>query len=519
MGLLHSVRVRVLLTALLASHAACICNLSTNNMVRAEIHTLALSTDILFNNTTLDFSDVILTNINNSGNAVFRSRLAGSSVTPANDLAVFFDSQSGPPILLAREGDLAPGVTGAMIKSLGETCCNVMGPQINGVNESIILASIADVATGSPLGDVIYRSNNGGALQLLARTGQPVQGLPDFTFSSARQVFVEDDLSFNDAGRVAFVGFVQPIAGGPTQEAVLAIDPSDGIKRLVGVGETAPGASGATFSQFNSLDMNSLGHVLFRGQLQGAGVTNSNNSGFWASRSDATLDKLVRDGDLLPNPQDPTLPGKTYQDFNGVSTASGNGLNDHGQAPFIGWSSNPQDLLLNDPTRGLYLVLDSPPNISTVVRDFNNAGQILIGVGAGTSSTLWLVDSDGNVLLSSQSQSSGRLTEAGQIVFRPTFGELRIAASDLITRNRTIVAGPIDIDDGPGTTFKQVTNLSVLDVSPSGQIAFRAFFTDGSGGIFLVDALAVPEPTGAVLAALAMFSAVRRARNRSSRLC
>jgi hypothetical protein len=63
----------------------------------------------------------------------------------------------------------------------------------------------------------------------------------------------------------------------------------------------------------------------------------------------------------------------------------------------------------------------------------------------------------------------------------------------------------IDVDQGPLTDFRQISQLGFVDrgLNKLGQLGFSADFTDGSSGVFLTDALSVPEPGTSIIAILA----------------
>lgn len=73
----------------------------------------------------------------------------------------------------------------------------------------------------------------------------------------------------------------------------------------------------------------------------------------------------------------------------------------------------------------------------------------------------------------------------------------------------------LDVDDGPGTDFRTISDLSFIGgvgaedyversgFNDQGQLAFSATFTDGSSGVFVSNLVAVPEPGSLLLASLA----------------
>src|SRR5262249_8782714 len=113
-----------------------------------------------------------------------------------------------------------------------------------------------------------------------------------------------------------------------------------------------------------------------------------------------------------------------------------------------------------------------------------------------------------------------RLNNHGQMAF---FGRLTgpgvtaannegIWAQDLSGVLRLIVRSgdSLDVDDGAGVDLRMIKSIGVLDspglstavqrglqINDRGQVEFEALFTDGSSGIFVSNAVAVPEPNTA----------------------
>ena len=61
----------------------------------------------------------------------------------------------------------------------------------------------------------------------------------------------------------------------------------------------------------------------------------------------------------------------------------------------------------------------------------------------------------------------------------------------------------IDVDEGPLVDLRTVSRIEFSDftsgINDAGQIGFFATFTDGGQGIFVSNAVAVPEPTSIAL--------------------
>jgi hypothetical protein len=120
------------------------------------------------------------------------------------------------------------------------------------------------------------------------------------------------------------------------------------------------------------------------------------------------------------------------------------------------------------------------------------------------------------------------LNEPGQTAFvgvlsdgfdRGIWAENRSGVLTLIARRGDL----LDVDDGPGTDFRTISDLIFTfgtgngdgqrsGFNNLGQLAFVANFTDGSSGVFVSNLAAIPEPSTLLLGALASMGLLMRRR-------
>lgn len=113
------------------------------------------------------------------------------------------------------------------------------------------------------------------------------------------------------------------------------------------------------------------------------------------------------------------------------------------------------------------------------------------------------------------------MNEAGQIAFRASVVDfagdglrrIGVFAQDIHGDLRVIALGGEELSIGDGDTR---TVFTVYDpaINDLGQVVFQAYFTDGSQGIFISDAVVVPEPSSLMLMAWALCIAALRMRRR-----
>jgi hypothetical protein len=110
--------------------------------------------------------------INDAGMFVYRSRLIGVGVTPDNDRAIFAGAPASP-MLIAREGDVAPDTGGA-------TFATILEPALNQAGDIAFLTRIEGSGVSGDTDFALYVWNDTAGLRLVARdTNMVVFGVGD----------------------------------------------------------------------------------------------------------------------------------------------------------------------------------------------------------------------------------------------------------------------------------------------------------------------------------------------------
>jgi hypothetical protein len=256
------------------------------------------------------------------------------------------------------------------------------------------------------------------------------------------------------------------------------------LSLLLRNGDPAPGLPGATISINigTSPALNNQGQVAFPTNLAGAGVVSTNDAALlFEDHGNTKL--LVREGDAAPG----TPAGAIFSTF--VSEIC---LNNAGQIAFratlAGLGVTGQN------SAGLWA--GSPEKLQLVAR----TGDPAPGISGATFSTLSL-------------QRLFTLNDLGQLAFIAqlagpgitTANDSSIWATDVSGALHLIAREGDAIDVAAGTS-RTISELLLREgaVSESialnnrGQVAFRARYSDGEG-VFISNAVAVPEPTALLL--------------------
>jgi hypothetical protein len=443
--------------------------------------------------------------LNNMGQVAFWGHLNLPAVDSSND--GIWSEGSGSLALVAREGDNVPGIG---------TFRGFDWPVINDVGHTAFVGRIANSwAT--------WAQRAGGLVRVGASSNN-------------------SHISLNNSGHTTFS------ANGIWSEG------SGSLVRVAGIGDRAPGTpTGVTFTAFPATPpatppVNSFGQTAFRASLTGSGVTSQNNAGIW-SQGSGSLALVVRGG--APAPGTPSGVVFGPNSFGGIFSPDV-ALNEAGETAFWAFlagdgvdSSNNQGIFAES-SGGLRLVArtgDHTPGtpegvnfrtlVSPVLNDAGRTAFLALHTGdgyLGTRSGIWWESPagltlvarsgdhapgtpDGVVFISGSDSAFNQplLNNSGQIAFfgRTNYGR-GIWATDrsgtlqLIAREGDL----LDVAPGDVRTILELgfaSSVSVYPGDPSfndrGQIVFRASFAGGTSGIFVSNAVAVPEPTAKLLSA------------------
>jgi hypothetical protein len=334
-------------------------------------------------------------------------------------------------------------------------------PALSGNGALAFTAGLADGTT------VLYRFS-GGALQPVASTA---------SFFSRF-----GDVSINDAGQIGFEGSFEDVLG-------------EGIFRADGTTITtiAGTRNAGAFDFVNaSPSLNAVGRMAFIGALEQNFV-----DGVFAGDG-GPVETLYDDtGEVDSFNNNPSLNDLGFVAFGGLRAADG------AEGIFLG-NGGPITTLADD-TDGFFTFFFDPS------LNNSNAAAFYAVINGGTGQGIFLAQGGAVTPILQggfdQFLSFGfnpSLNNLGQVAYvvEPTFGNQILAVGSDPVAGRVIGSGD--------TLFGQtVTGVSLWreGLNDAGQVAFTAFFEDGSAGIFLATpTTATPEPVTLVLVGAGLFA-------------
>lgn len=258
--------------------------------------------------------------LNQSGRVTFTVLLAGAGVTNQNDGSVWAENAAGLT-LIAREGSRAPGTPAGITFD-----SSLLRSPINSADRIMLFAQLKGSGVDITNKSGVW-SNRSGALDIVARSADPLPGLPNLKLIGIETF----GPLFNDAGQLAFSAGVEGAGTPPNPPLMTAVlSESAGVTTIVmnagllapGAQPTGPAAPVLFGSDLSVRGMNGLGKVLVIATLDGP-VDPSNFRGIWSDAS-GTLAKVVRMGDPVPN-----APTGVF-----FGTLGGSSLNNAGQITF-----------------------------------------------------------------------------------------------------------------------------------------------------------------------------------------
>ena len=480
--------------------------------------------------------------LNAGGRTAFDATLTGSGVTGANQRGIWSEG-SGPLALIARSGSQAVGMPN------GVTYIDVFFP--SALNDAGQTAFSTFITGANYLGIWSGDSNN---LSLVTHLGRQAPGTPN---GVKFDQFNYPSIVFNDAGQTAFASRLYGNGVGASNDRGIWSEGSGSLSLIARKGSRAPGTpAGVNYLEVGAPMINAYGATAFRATLTGNQVTALTDQGIWLERS-GIVALVVRTGDQAPG----TPSGVKFNSLDGLwlnaagqiafgAYISGSGISEQGI-----WSGGSGSLALVTRTGS-----QAPGTPSGVNYSFfnspvlNDAGQTAFrayisgsGVTGANDQGIWSEGSGSLALVARErNQAPGTpsgvmynelftpvaLNALGQTAFSATLigsgvtasNDLGIWATDTGGQPQLIArtGGLLEVAAGD---VRKISSLDFVagsgngDGQPSGfndmgQVAFRATFTDGSSGIFVSSAVAIPEPATLVLQGLASIAvvAVRRRR-------
>jgi hypothetical protein len=490
--------------------------------------------------------------LNNAGQTAF--------VAHGTDQVILAETVEGGLRVVARNGTMAPGTDGLQFGSLSE-------PNLN-ENGDLAFSGLLVDRSGNIRGDGIWIAKHSAQPTLIAHPGDPVPNHPNSTLRSVGPPLLSnggsvafnasafdqngeyrvavgiqpteqsedllvflghidvapgtneavfngfDSLAMNENGTVSFVSGLLKEDGESSVISVLWTMPeNEPLRMSLRRGDLATGLVGRTFTRFRQVTLNNNSDLAVRAQLSTDKENSPQPSGIWAGPLD-NLRLIAVAGTPAPGQID-----TMFEQFGSVL------INAAGQVAFRA------EVSINSERRASIWLEAPDGNINSVAMSkedapdtdgaqfhslsypsLNSKGQIAF-LGGLVLSPRPPTDPDGPRRISTDSSSEPTLVSGANdtgIWATDRHGMLR-----LVVREGEL----LDVAPGPSIDLRTISLLNFItntgneDARPSGfndlgQLAFYASFTDGSSGVFVSNAVAVPEPTAETIA-LSLFFLLR----------
>lgn len=413
-------------------------------------------------------------------------------------------------------------------------------PALNDVGQLHFLASLTDTTGGTTDNQALYRGDINGVVEI-ARRGQSAPNgdgiFGQFTSHS----------SIDNTGNVLFEARIDGSASGGTEWGLF--HGSGGtITRVARTGQNSPDGNGQ-FNSFGETTRNSSGDIAFTASLLNTSGTNDFNGLFMTSGN--SLVSVVRTGDLAPDGNglyqlinDPDISDNGLVAFRAQFSDTIQGIEDR-SGIFSSDGTTTNTVVRRGDTSpdgdGEFSFFASSPRI-------NSSGQIsivatLIATASGDpESILMRAEANGNLTVIARSGdaapdgngefniavgasafNSPAINDAGQLVFETRLTNTSGGSSDdyglyyfddLIGLKKVVREGDAYLGSViTNISFEEGTAAHSRDrngFNESGLVTYRFFLADGRSGIGVFNP--VPEPSSAIIVALAMFGLTHRRR-------
>jgi hypothetical protein len=267
------------------------------------------------------------------GTVLFRSNMAGPTITAANSRALFQGTTSGDLSVVAQWSDPAPGLPGlTLINNAGNSGISDQALRISPDGRSLWTSRLTNDAHNLPAtSDTALFGGFPGSLGAIAREGDPAPGTAgalfgDFLPPSGSQPVTTQYDGINRNGRVMFVTFL--VGGdvvGTTNNLAVYTGTPGALTIAVRTGQTMlPGVTAAALSGNAKMFGD---RILYNLQLSGAGVTTANDESLWLYTPGSGNVLLVREGD--------PAPGTTGAVFSGSLSLGSTAVSANGRFEFL----------------------------------------------------------------------------------------------------------------------------------------------------------------------------------------
>nr|WP_145063809.1 choice-of-anchor tandem repeat NxxGxxAF-containing protein [Adhaeretor mobilis] len=392
--------------------------------------------------------------------------------------AVFSDGGTNGLELLARTGASAPGASSDLDFVVIGT------PVLNDDGLTAFSAGLSRFHTPGRNGDGIYVGQSPSDLSLIAhvahidsesKVGDDVVTLFAPVINNNRQ-----------AAFFAGTGGFSPHSNG----YVISAEQGSELQSFGEPGTLAPDVNGVAFSGvYSDPGINDAGQVAFVGTLDPEEVGYPEYTGVFMGEHSDSLRVVARGGDPAPMAGD----GVHFTGFY-PPQMSGNG-----DAVFLAFLSGQK--------RGVYSG-SSTDNLRLVAMGGDEAPGF-DGGRFGSSVGLPAVNDNGQVMFDSYV-----LNEGGETISRGIWAEDRFGILRLVTHTGDI----LNVSDDPFLPdYREVRGYNFLvgtanqsgrpsGFNNKGQVAFYAWFTDGTSGVFISNAVVVPEPNAGEILGIALLA-------------
>ncbi|WP_442484806.1 DUF7453 family protein [Aeoliella sp. SH292] len=420
--------------------------------------------------------------INNAGQVAFVG-LVSPQVPGALEPTGVWSQGTGDLSLVALIGQEAPGMPSGTMFANGED----LGFRFNHAGQTALLIGLQ--REGANVRSTIW-VEEAGTLELIAEVGKPAAGIDSGNYRS----IPGGALLLNGNGQIAFFSLLDspPIAIS-TLDSAAWVSTNGTLSLAARAGTPAPGMASAMvlsypgITGFNNAGQFVLSAGTFVADEEGWFISGS--QGLWTNRS-GDLALLVQRGD--------TAPGTADEKF---ARIGGSLINSQGQIVFAcsleSETGNFEDErwgIWTEGPNGFELVAlegEPVPGAATgvVYRGLgqfaiNGSGDIIFGASFGTPDS-WPRELEGGWLVR---ESEGQLE-----MLLSTGDEIEVSPGDFRTVDRMGARLESGGEDGRAIAFND-----------DGALAFYAYFTDNSVGVFTAQLAgnAIPEPSGLLLLAL-----------------
>jgi len=414
--------------------------------------------------------------LNQLGQVLFTSTLAGLGVNGTNNLALLISDSSGSVLPLARSGDIAPGWLAPFESTFTEYDLNDFG-------EAVFIGEVNLGPDSSVDGDLIlpgiWKRNGDGSVVSFLSYGDDAPETGS-TFSTFGKVNINNHSQL----------LVEARAGFYWKHGVWIADANNTLAKIAFEGDQAPGLSGVTLGKSSSqatplmsATINDNNEIVLFSALEGPTVDNSNDHALWFRDTLGKFHLISREGDVAPQSNADIFVSALMGSV-GDDTAERPRLNKRGQVLFstqiVGSSvdnTNDKALWLWD-LSGVHKVIQSGESIVGLA-----PGEIIASFSlAGTSMQL---NDNGEVLVQVQLSGPGVDTtnDLALVYYNITSG-----ANIFIRKGENI-----QVKTGDFRSVSDYLMEGQPGINNSSQVLFAAGFTN-SAGLFLISPQAVPLP-------------------------